>query len=69
VKQSKVKIFNIVVKGHGLNLGLEAKSKKEATELIILQYQDLYQVHINKSDIIDIYQVKPSKYKTKEAKQ
>jgi hypothetical protein len=56
-------MFNIVVKGHGLNLGLEAKNKKEAIELIILQYQDLYQVHINESDIIDIYQVKPSKYR------
>jgi hypothetical protein len=58
-----MKIFNIVVKGHGLNLGLEASSKKDAIELIILQYEDLYQVHIDESDIIDIYQVKPSKYK------
>ena len=57
-----MKMFNIVVKGHGLNLGLEATSKKDAIALIILQYQDLYQVHIDESDIIDIYQVKPSKY-------
>jgi hypothetical protein len=58
-----MKMFNIVVKGHGLNLGLEANSKKEAIELVILQYQDLWQIDINESDIIDIYQVKPSKYK------
>ena len=58
-----MKMFNIEVKGHGLNLGIEAKSKKDAIELIILQYQDLYQVHIDESDIIDINQVKPSKYK------
>jgi hypothetical protein len=55
-------MFNIEVKGHGLNLGIEAKSKKKAKELIILQYQDLWQIDINESDIIDIYQVKPSKY-------
>jgi hypothetical protein len=51
-------MFNIEVKGHGLNLGIEAKSKKEAIELIILQYQDLWQIDINESDIIDIYQMK-----------
>ena len=58
-------MFNIVVKGHGLNLGLEAKSKKDAIEVIILQYQDLWQIDINEIDIIDIYQVKPSKYQGK----
>ena len=58
-------MFNIVVKGHGLNLGLEAKSKKEAIALIILQYQDLWQIDINESDIIDIYQVITRKYKGK----
>ena len=44
-------------------MGIEAKSKKDAIELIILQYEDLYQVHIDQSDIILVYQVKPSKYK------
>ena len=58
-------MFNIEVKGHGLNLGLEAKSKKEAIELIILQYKDLWQIDINESDIIDIYQVITRKYKGK----
>jgi hypothetical protein len=58
-------MFNIEVKGHGLNLGLEAKSKKEAIALIILQYQDLWQIDINESDIIDIYQVITRKYKGK----
>ena len=60
-----MKMFNIEVKGHGLNLGLEAKSKKEAIALIILQYQDLWQIDINESDIIDIYQVITRKYKGK----
>ena len=64
-----MKMFNIVIKGHGLNLGIEAKSNKEAIELIILQYQDLWQIDIDESDIIDIYQVKPSKYERKEVKQ
>ena len=58
-----MKMFNIIVKGHGLNLGIEAKSKKEAIALIILQYQDFWQIDINESDIIDIYQVKPSKHR------
>jgi hypothetical protein len=58
-------MFNIVVKGHGLNLGLEAKSKKEAIELIILQYKDLWQIDINESDIVNIYQVITRKYKGK----
>jgi len=60
-----MKMFNIEVKGHGLNLGIEAKSKKEAIELIILQYQDLWQIDINESDIINIYQVITRKYKGK----
>ena len=58
-----MKMFNIVVKGHGFNLCIEAKSKKEAIALIILQYQDFWQIDINESDIIDIYQVKPSKHR------
>ena len=56
-------MFNIIVNGHGFNLGIEAKSKKEAIALIILQYQDLWQIDIDESNIIDIYQVKPSKLK------
>jgi hypothetical protein len=61
-------MFNIVVKNSPydiLNMGLEASSKKDAIKLIILQYQDWYQLNINESDIIDIYQVKPSKYQGK----
>ena len=58
-------MYNIVVKGHGLNLGMEATSKREAIELIILQYKDWYDIDIDESDIIDIYQVKPSKYQGK----
>jgi hypothetical protein len=50
-------------------MGLEANSKKDAIELIILQYKDWYAIDIDESDIIFIYQVKPSKYQTKEAKQ
>jgi hypothetical protein len=50
-------------------MGLEAKSKKDAIELIILQYKNLYLIDIDESDIILVYQVKPSKYQTKEAKQ
>ena len=65
-------MFNIVVKNSPydiLNMGLEANSKKDAIELIILQYKDWYAIDIDESDIIFIYQVKPSKYQTKEAKQ
>ena len=58
-----MKMFNIVIKGQGISLGLEARSKKEAIELIILQYQDLWQIDIKPSDILDIYQVEPSKYR------
>ena len=61
-------MFNIVVKNSPydiLNMGLEAISKKRAIELIILQYKDWYDLDIDESDIILIYQVKPSKYKGK----
>jgi hypothetical protein len=61
-----MKMFNIVVKNSPydiLNMGLEAISKKRAIELIILQYKDWYDLDIDESDIIFIYQVKPSKYK------
>jgi hypothetical protein len=64
-----MKMFNIEVKGHGLNLGIEARSKKEAISLIILQYQDIYQVNIDENDIIDIYQVIKTKYKEQGAKE
>lgn len=63
--QSNMKMFNIVVKGYDLNLGLEATSKKRAIELNILQYEDWYDIDIDESDIIDIEEVKPSKYKGK----
>jgi hypothetical protein len=61
-------MFNIVVKNNPydhLNMGIEAKSKKHAIELIILQYKDWYLIDIDESDIILVYQVKPSKYKGK----
>ena len=58
-----MKMFNIVVKGQGVSLGLEARSKTEAIEQIILQYQDLWQIKITEKDILEIYQVIPRKYK------
>jgi hypothetical protein len=58
-----MKMFNIVVKGHGINLGLEARSKKEAIQDIILQYQDWWDIKISEKDILEIYQVIPRKYK------
>jgi hypothetical protein len=58
-----MKMFNIVVKGHGINLGLEARSKKEAIQHIILQYQDWWDIKISEKDILEIYQVIPRKYK------
>jgi hypothetical protein len=58
-----MKMFNIVVKGHGINLGLEARSKKEAIQDIILQYQDWWDIKITEKDILEIYQVIPRKYK------
>jgi hypothetical protein len=60
-----MKMFNIVVKGQGVSLGLEARSKAEAIEQIILQYQDLWQIKITEKDILKIYQVIPRKYKGK----
>ena len=56
-------MFNIVVKGHGINLGLEARNKKEAIQDIILQYQDWWDIKISEKDILEIYQVIPRKYK------
>ena len=58
-----MKMFNIVVKDQGVSLGLEAQSKEEAIEQIILQYQDLWQIKITEKDILEIYQVIPRKYK------
>jgi hypothetical protein len=58
-----MKMFNIVVKGHGINLGLEARNKKEAIQDIILQYQDWWDIKISEKDILEIYQVIPRKYK------
>jgi hypothetical protein len=58
-----MKMFNIVVKGQGVSLGLEARSKAKAIEQIILQYQDLWQIKITEKDILEIYQVIPRKYK------
>jgi hypothetical protein len=58
-------MFNIVVKNSPydiLHKGLKATSKRKAIELIILQYKDWYTLDIDESDIIFIYQVKPSKY-------
>jgi hypothetical protein len=60
-----MKMFNILVKGHGINLGLEARSKKEAIQDIILQYQDWWDIKITEKDILEIYQVIPRKYKGK----
>jgi hypothetical protein len=58
-----MKMFNIIVKGQGISLGLEARSKVEAIEQIILQYEDLWQIKITEKDILEIYQVIPTKYK------
>jgi hypothetical protein len=60
-----MKMFNIIVKGQGISLGLEARSKVEAIEQIILQYEDLWQIKITQKDILEIYQVTPRKYKGK----
>jgi len=58
-KESKyMKMFNAVIKGQGIDLGIEAKSKKDAIELLILKYEDLWQIKITEKDIIEIYQVK-----------
>lgn len=61
-----MKMFNIVINEKGqavVNLGLEARSKAEAIEQIILQYWDLWRIKITEKDILDIYQVIARKYK------
>ena len=58
-----MKMFNIVVKGQGISLGLEARSKAKAIEQIILQYWDLWRIKITEKDILDIYQVVATKHK------
>jgi uncharacterized protein YlxP (DUF503 family) len=60
-----MKMFNITIKGHGINLGIESKNKKDAIKSIILQYKDWYNIDITESDIVDIYKVVVRKYKGK----
>jgi hypothetical protein len=59
----KLKMYNIVIENQGLEMGLEATSKQQAIEKVILMYKDLHDIDLKESDILEIYQVIPRKYK------